>query len=60
MHKEGRSCALWRGLMASFALVSVSGCAFYAPSMQPHGECSLSPVCQQLSPHVPSLLPATA
>lgn len=28
MQKEGRSCALWQGLMASLALVSCSGCAF--------------------------------
>jgi len=34
MRKKGHSCAFWRGLIASFALVSFSGCSFFAPSMQ--------------------------
>lgn len=34
MRKEGRLGVLWRGIIASFALVSFSGCSFVAPSMQ--------------------------
>ena len=34
MRKEHRLWALWRGIIASFALVSFSGCSFFAPSMQ--------------------------
>lgn len=34
MRKERRLCALGRGIIASVALVSFSGCSFFAPSMQ--------------------------
>ena len=34
MRKENRLWVLWRGIIASFALISFSGCSFFAPSMQ--------------------------
>jgi hypothetical protein len=34
MRKEDRLWVLWRGIIASFALVSFSGCSLFAPSMQ--------------------------